>query len=493
MADIDDQLAAALKQARMTPMNFAFVAKGQSAGKLVVSKRPVTAREAADAKKELGGGTIFTGRCRGSNGDLVFETAKEPPLNLARQLKTIIKDRAGLTLNVETRITLDLVEDVAAEPAEAEAPAGADASADPASGTTSADAKAHVTMRLAVLSGPFKEAAAQKGPDAAQLQTLMNMFKTLVGKHQYEEAAKVLDELEPLVARFKDQQYKKVLAKRDESNRKITELEKRPHAVHVAAQIAVSRQKVINAVKLAEPPGHDYAGAMAALAGVDAARANIEKMIAMYQKVLIIRIDTNKKIARLDNHPQKNVIAAEIADAKNKRTAALAKVDPPVNDYLGAINALNAVDKSCAAAETRILDKLVEGKDRDQMAETLEDVFKKRFGVHLQMQARGDTPAQEYAAMKRVYELMALVPESHATNNPSFKKVERIGGGEGTSYYQSQDTALFGLITVDTKKVVLNCQRPTSTGTFLQAGLKNATGVLDPPVEEDCQPATARA
>ena len=169
--------------------------------------------------------------------------------------------------------------------------------------------------------------------------------------------------------------------------------------------------------------------------------------------------------------------------------AALALADPPGHDYAGAMDALGAVDKSCAAAEVKILDKLVQGKDKGDTRKILKKTFKERFGIELDLEAKGDSPAQEYESVKRVYELMAMVPESHTNHNPSLKKVERVGGAEGTSYYESETDIFLGLGHKDSKKVVLKCTRPRSDGTVLQSGLTNpATGNIDPPVDVACQP-----
>jgi len=510
MSQIDDKLAAALKQASRTPMNFAFVAKGSTQGKLVVSRTRLTAKEVAEAKRAAGHGKLFRGRCIGKDGKLVFETAQEPPPTLDNQLRRIIKDQAGLTFKVETRIAPGLLEEPEGL---SETEAGAEATLDvhagdvhegelAAEGDSSKpatepdkDAKAEVTRRLTALAGAYTQAIAQKGPDVAQMQTLMASIKASIDKNEYDQAATTLGDLEKLVRKFQAELpqaelRQKVLAKKAETEKKIAFIEKLPHAAHVASQIAVSKQKVVNALALAEAPAHDYAGALAALAGVDAACVTIEKMIEMRQKVLIIKLDTDKKIARLEKHPQKALIAARIAEVTQKRASALALGEAPAHDYMGAINALNAVDKLCATAEVRMLDEAVRGKDRGDMKEIVEKIFKERFGVEVAMRARGDSPTEEYMAMRRVYEMMALVPEAHATNNPSLKHVERNGGPEEVSYYQAQGTTFFGLINVDTKKVVLNCQRPTNTGTTLQAGLKinRRTGQFDPPVEENCKP-----
>src|SRR5271154_3464379 len=124
------------------------------------------------------------------------------------------------------------------------------------------------------------------------------------------------------------------------------------------------------------------------------------------------------------------------------------------------------------------------------MKKFMEKAFKERFGIELDMEGKGDTASEEYAAERRIYELMAMVPESHTNHNPSLKKVERIGGKQQTSYYESQTDIFLGLGTKDSKKVVLACDRPGVLVTKgLQFGLTNpATGKVDPPVEPDCQP-----
>ena len=110
MAEVDTKLAATLRQAKSTPMHFAFVAKGASDGTLLAAKIKVPAKQVNEAKAELGGGLIWRGRCFGEEGSLVFEVAKEPPSTLAKQLKTVISRDAGLTLRVEVRVNKGLDE-----------------------------------------------------------------------------------------------------------------------------------------------------------------------------------------------------------------------------------------------------------------------------------------------------------------------------------------------------------------------------------------------
>ncbi|MCI0682583.1 MAG: hypothetical protein L0Y71_10800 [Gemmataceae bacterium] len=645
MPEFDQGLIDSLKLAKGKKMHFCFIPKGAD-GKLLVSRKKIPEKEIATARKEIGGGNPVRGKCFGPIANMVFQVAKEQSPTLTAAIKKVAKRDTGLTVVPEIQVAADAeaeapetasetgspvqaaeaAPEAAASPPAAPPPAQPWVSATPtqASGPQAApDAKTDVTKRLTALTAPYKEAATQKSPDAARMQSLMATVKTHVAKREFEEAAKVLDELEPLVETYKQQkedykvrkgeveaaitriggwgknpdkyktaiqeadklqktnvgaalaaldqakseaeaeaksaeaeyqtvkksvmskadqlrdpkiwehvkadlealpkpedadaqvqagkgtegkkimeglvapytqavanvqEYKKVLAKETETNKKIADLEKLKHAANVASQIAVSKQKVTNALKLTEAPGRDYAGAIAALVGVDAACVTIKKMTEMYQKVLTIKTDTDKKIARLESNPQKNLITGEIADVKAKRTAALALAEPPKNDYMGAINALNAVDKKCAAAEVKILDEAVRGKDRGDMRDIMEETFKKRFGIKLKMKQKGESPTEEYMAIRRVYELMALVPETHATNNPSLKKVERIGGPEGTSYYESETDIFLGLGRKDSKKVVLQCTRPRSDGTALQSGLRNSAGVIDPPIEEDCKP-----
>ena len=110
MADVDAKLAASLKQAKTTLMYFVFVAKGNE-GKLLVDKKRISPKDAAEAKKECGGGTIFKGRCKSEEGTLVFEVGKVFPPTVAALTKRIIKQTAGLIFDVEYRLAADLEAD----------------------------------------------------------------------------------------------------------------------------------------------------------------------------------------------------------------------------------------------------------------------------------------------------------------------------------------------------------------------------------------------
>jgi hypothetical protein len=525
MAEIDAKLAAALKQARKTPMNFALVAKGSNAGKLVLSKKKLTATEVSAAKKEAGGGgTVFRGRCVGEEGKLIFELAKEPPATLDKQLRTIITKEAGLTLKVEARRAPDLVDegegDSATAPdgagqAGAEAPSGAAAFSDgaatpgapapgapapgapaPAAPKASGDMKLKETVskRLSALADAYTAAVRQKGADTEKMQALFSSLKKYLDAQDFEQVARILDQMEPIAG---------FLAKKTATEKKIAELEKHPHAAHFARSIATSKTKVQDAVKLAAAPAHDYAGALSALKIAEAALGQTEKMFSEYKRVLDDKADTEKKIARLGKLQHNKFITGEIAAIKQQQAAALALAEPPGHKYVEAMKELGEVAKACAAAEVKILDKATSAmrKDRTALRAFLKHTFKQRFGINLDLEAKGDTPEQEYEAAKRMYELMARVPESHTNRNPALEKVERIGGtlkSQGGKYddllgvYYPPWFKVLGK-RVGGDKVKLRIGRPSDTTTQqLQDGLTNSANVVDPPVDPECEPVAGK-
>src|SRR5262249_31595595 len=69
--------------------------------------------------------------------------------------------------------------------------------------TPSADHNSAVTKRLAALVGPYKEAGSLGGPAAAKMQSLMAAVKQHITQQDFQQAAKVLDDLEPLIGQFK--------------------------------------------------------------------------------------------------------------------------------------------------------------------------------------------------------------------------------------------------------------------------------------------------
>ena len=223
MPQVDAKLAASLKQAKIGPMSFVFVAKGNE-GKLLVDKKKISPKDAADAKKECGGGMIFRGRCHGEEAKMVFEVGKEVPATLSALTKKIIKQDAGLTFEVEYRFAADLAadENQAESVGEGATPAAglvppappqppvAPASASPPPQPPVAQAPpsappqpqvaqggADVIKRLNGMAPDIKTALA--GPNKARVQTLVVAVNGLIKTKDFVQANRVLDELAPLV------------------------------------------------------------------------------------------------------------------------------------------------------------------------------------------------------------------------------------------------------------------------------------------------------
>ncbi len=203
MAKDQAHLVAALKQVRNTPMSFVFVAKGNE-GRLLLDKKKVAPKDAADARKELGGGTVFKGRCQMEEGVLVFEVPKEPPGNLAALIKKIIKSDAGMSMNIDIRVNPQLLESEPGDvPSEEGAPQGTVPPPAPPPPPSTAPPgpdpglAAAVMKRLNAMTGDIKAALA--GPNKAAVQTRFVAVGGLIKNQDYVQANKILDELEGLV------------------------------------------------------------------------------------------------------------------------------------------------------------------------------------------------------------------------------------------------------------------------------------------------------
>jgi hypothetical protein len=206
MAVADAALAGALRQAQKTPMCFAFVAQGSSEGKLLLAKKPIPTPEVAEAKKTVGGGQVFRGRCVGEEGKLVFEVGKEPPATLPRHLKTVITRDAGLNLQVEVRVAPDLAE-AEAVPAMGPGASAATAPSPPPPGKAAApppspppgEAAARFAARLKGLLPNIQRLGASASPLAQSVKTRASEASQLAHKQDFTQANALLDEIESLV------------------------------------------------------------------------------------------------------------------------------------------------------------------------------------------------------------------------------------------------------------------------------------------------------
>jgi len=191
----DTLLANALKQAKTKPMSFAFVAKGAE-GKLLVNKIKIPPKDTADAKKSLGGGTIFKGRCLFENDVMVFEVAKEPPGTLANLIKKLIKNDAALTMNVLVRVNPELAEGDETEGGEP--PAVPEAPAAPVQPDAAA-AEARYKDRLKALLPAVQKVAASHPQVAVQAKQAIGLGNNLVLAKNFAQANAQLDKVETLI------------------------------------------------------------------------------------------------------------------------------------------------------------------------------------------------------------------------------------------------------------------------------------------------------
>jgi hypothetical protein len=181
MPELD--LAAAIKMAKGKKMRFAFVLKG-SDGKLILARGKIPPKQIAEARSEMGGGTLVTGKCTGPLNNLVFQVVKAPPSTLAAVLKKVIKNEAGLTTAPEVQLAAD------ADTEEPEDGADAAAAAAPAAPGQAA---------------PLPKAALSLGPWQAARQNAINDLRALATKvagTKHGAAAGVLKEINYIITKL---------------------------------------------------------------------------------------------------------------------------------------------------------------------------------------------------------------------------------------------------------------------------------------------------
>ncbi|MDX1944282.1 MAG: hypothetical protein SFU86_02665 [Pirellulaceae bacterium] len=104
----DEELRAGINQARKKPRNFALVAKGSSAVKLIVSKKPIKASDVQKAKTEAKGNIVVEGVVQGEGTELVFQTVGEEPSIKVLTIKELINEQTGLTLKARFQMVTEL-------------------------------------------------------------------------------------------------------------------------------------------------------------------------------------------------------------------------------------------------------------------------------------------------------------------------------------------------------------------------------------------------
>ena len=214
MPELD--LAAAIKMAKSKKMRFAFVLKG-SDGKLILAKGKIPPKQIAEARSEMGGGTLVTGKCTGPLNNLVFQVVKLAPSTLAAVLKKVVKNEAGLTIAPDVQLAAD------ADTEEPEDGADAAAGAAPAAPAEAA---------------PPPIPALNLGPWQAARQNAINDLKALAAKvagTKHGVAAGVLKEINYIVTKLPAKPAPHALDKLEDfvrNDETITAAEKVPDHFH---------------------------------------------------------------------------------------------------------------------------------------------------------------------------------------------------------------------------------------------------------------------
>lgn len=94
----DKELKIGLRRARTQEMFFALVFKGATEGKLLISKMKVKPAIVTEAKKDMGGGRVLRGKVSYANGDHHFVTKQDPPATMAKLIKKLAKEQAGIMI-----------------------------------------------------------------------------------------------------------------------------------------------------------------------------------------------------------------------------------------------------------------------------------------------------------------------------------------------------------------------------------------------------------
>jgi hypothetical protein len=177
MAAADPDLLAALKLAKTKKMFFAFIPKGGSDGKLIISKVKIPLKKIQEAKKEISGGTPVTGKCMVTDGaTIAFQTLKPTPPTMAAAVKKVAKRDTGLIIDPDFQVAGD------AEAEEPDTDTAAGESAPAAASAPSAGAAAPGASKAVPGAASAAAPAAAPGNAVAGLQKALQTLGYDPGK-----------------------------------------------------------------------------------------------------------------------------------------------------------------------------------------------------------------------------------------------------------------------------------------------------------------------
>jgi hypothetical protein len=132
---------------------------------------------------------------------------------------------------------------------------------------------------------------------------------------------------------------------------------------------------------------------------------------------------------------------------------------------------------------TKMIDEMVAGMDETTNRNVLEAAIEARFSLEfkqeLSKELTGKGTADKTApdkSVKRIYELLLMVPESHAADNPKIKAIERQQEDRGGAVYYYSG------------KIGLSCGRVGAEGSHDQGAQLCSPDYFPDGVDPDCQP-----
>jgi hypothetical protein len=280
----------------------------------------------------------------------------------------------------------------------------------------------------------------------------------------------------------------------------------------VAAVVTKDRDQIEKtdipaAEALVKPPAHDFTAAMAALDKVDAA---VKAAEAIAKRDAAFKLEQQKAQTAIDAvHFTGTSIEADMEKIQTDRVNKAATL-ATARDYDGAEKLLDGIEtdiKTLAlslkmsggtaptAADmadiikqpggTKKLDDMVARLPESTPKAVFEAAIKVRFTLNSfqNVQPGSDDPVEgagKGKSLKKLYELMASVPEAHTRNNPSLAQVERHGDQAGTPPNAQRGSYYAG---GTDKKIVLSCGRGDDADPQPLSGTFTAL----PDVEPDCE------
>jgi tetratricopeptide (TPR) repeat protein len=125
---------------------------------------------------------------------MIFELGKQPPAQLAKQLRQVIKESAGLALQVETRFVTDLVED------EQRGDEGQQDPTPTSKPPSPQEDAARLMARLKEVVAAVQKVAAANNPNAQAAKAAVAGLNELIKAKKYDEANAAIDKALGLLA-----------------------------------------------------------------------------------------------------------------------------------------------------------------------------------------------------------------------------------------------------------------------------------------------------